>query len=335
MKNRPLFIGNFLSKHFGTTSVSESIINDLSATGLQLTYASSKKNKLLRLFDVVFAVCFRSYSIVHVDVYSGSYFRIVSWTVFLARLKKRKVILTLHGGKLPELHAAKPEKVRYVLSKAHRINSPSQYLIRYFENQGFQISYVPNSVDLDRFPFQQTTIHNHSLLWVRAFSTIYSPETAINALSILKTSYPDANLTMVGPDKGELHNVKKRIASLGLEEAVRITGPIANNQLSGYFNTHSVFLNTTTYESFGVSVVEAAASGIPIVSNKVGELPYIWEDHKNILFIEENDPISFANAIEELWSDPELIQVLKKNARKQAESFDRKEILKTWISIFE
>lgn len=335
MKNRPLFIGNFLSKHYGTTSVSESIVNDLAATGLKLTYASSKKNKLLRLLDVVFAVCFRSYSIVHVDVYSGSYFRIVSWTVFLACVKKRKVILTLHGGKLPELYAAQPRKVGYVLSRAYRINSPSHYLIRYFENQGFHLSYIPNSVDLDRFPFQETTIHNHAILWVRAFSAIYSPETAIHVLSILKTRYPDAHLTMIGPDKGELHQVKKQIATRGLEDAVRITGPVANNQLSGYFNTHSVFINTTTYESFGVSVVEAAASGIPIVSNKVGELPYIWEDHKNMLFIEQNDPNSFAHAIEELWSDPELIQVLKKNARKQAESFDRKEILKTWISIFE
>lgn len=331
---KTLFIGNFLSKHFGTTSVSESIVQDLLSKGYDVTFASTKKNKLLRLLDVILAACFRSYSIIHVDVYSGSYFRIVTWTVFLARVKKRKVILTLHGGKLPELYAAQPRKVRYVLSRAYRINSPSQYVIRYFENQGFHISYIPNSVDLDRFPFQETTIHNHSILWVRAFSTIYSPETAIHVLSILKTRFPDAHLTMIGPDKGQLQQVKKQIATLGLEDAVHITGPVANNQLSGYFNTHSVFINTTTYESFGVSVVEAAASGIPIVSNQVGELPYIWEDHKNMLFIEENDPNSFAHAIEELWTNPELIQDLKKNARKQAESFDRKEILQSWIRIF-
>lgn len=335
MKQRPLFIGNFLSKHFGTTSVSESIVQDFLSKGIDVSFASSKKNKLVRLLDIVFAICFRSYSIIHVDVYSGSYFRIVSWTVFLAKVRRRNVILTLHGGKLPELFETNRKKVSNVLTNADRINSPSHYIKHYFENQGYQVNYLPNSVDLERFRFQEKIVQNHTVLWVRAFNKIYSPETAVNALFLLKKSFPDARLTMVGPDKGELHQVIELISKLGLEESVTIAGAVPNDQLSKYFYEHAVFINTTTYESFGVSVVEAAASGIPIVSNKVGELPFIWKDGKNILFVNENNPQAFSNTISELWKNPELMKDLKINARKQAESFDRKEILQTWIRIFE
>ena len=145
---------------------------------------------------------------------------------------------------------------------------------------------MPNSIDLEKFPFKRDTVKKHSLLWVRAFTNIYNPEIPVRILHELRKLFPDVYLTMVGPDKGTLREVEALINRLDLEDHINITGPIPNEELRKYYQSHSVYLNTTSFESFGVAVLEAASCGMPIVSNSVGEIPLIWEDGKNILLVE-------------------------------------------------
>jgi SAM-dependent methyltransferase len=86
---------------------------------------------------------------------------------------------------------------------------------------------------------------------------------------LLKKNFPQISLTMIGPDKGILNEILLMIKELGLESNIKIIGPISNQELFKYYQSHSVYLNTTSYESFGVALVEAAACGIPIVSTNV------------------------------------------------------------------
>ena len=107
-------------------------------------------------------------------------------------------------------------------------------------------------------------------------------------------------------------------------------GGVPNNELSNYFHDHDVFLNTTYYESFGMAVMEAAASGIPIVSTSVGEIPFLWKNKEQILLAEEITPESFVLEIKKIFKSNELSQFLSKNARKNAERYDWGIIRKKW-----
>jgi glycosyltransferase involved in cell wall biosynthesis len=81
--------------------------------------------------------------------------------------------------------------------------------------------------------------------------------------------------------------------------------------------------------------MEAAASGLPIVTTSVGELAYLWKDGENALLVQKNDPEQMAAAIKRVLKDPELAAQLSVNARAKAENYDWSMILPRWETLFE
>src|SRR5690606_28294620 len=156
--------------------------------------------------------------------------------------------------------------------------------------------YLPNTIDLTRFPYAKIEIGVHSprLLWVRAFADIYNPVLASRVLKTVLQYFPNALLTMIGPDKGVLSEVKSVVRDLGISSHVNFLLPIYNSLLYKYFHTHHVYLNTTGYESFGVAVLEAACCGLPVDSFDVGEIPYLWQNEESIMKAPYGDVESMA-----------------------------------------
>ncbi len=332
--NKVLFIGTFLSHITGSKSVSEKLQRDLSSSEISIVLVSRFKNKFLRFIDIIYAVTFQNYKKIHIDTFSGQAFYIAEVSTYIAKLRKKKIILTLRGGALPEFYSKNNKRIQKVFTRASLIQTPSLYLQDFFSKQKIQIDYLPNPINLERFPYNRNNVKENSLLWVRAFTSIYNPDLAVKTLLEIRKTHPNTTLTMIGPNKGLLSKTKKLINELKLENAITILGPIQNDKLYKYYQTHQVFLNTTSYESFGVAVVEAASCGIPIVSTKVGEIPYLWKHNENILMTDIN-PLKFAVEINKLLNSKKLHDKLSKNARKKAETFDWDNIKKEWIKILE
>lgn len=319
---RYLFIGNFSSRFRGTLSPSEQIVGLLRRDGMCVYAASTAANVAVRIVEIILKTAFCRFDVAHVDVFSGRAFRIAELAVLLCKWRSKKIILNLHGGRLAEFHASYPTKVERVLRAADNVVSPSKMLSDYFEGCGIKVRYHPNFIMLDRFVYGRDNDGSCSILWVRAFSSIYNPMLAVQILQEVRKTVPAATLTMVGPDSGELRQVQSLVRTLNLDGAVVITGPVPNEQLPSVYRSHNIYLNTAAFESFGVAILEAAACGIPVVSARVGEVPYLWQDGVEILTVAECDPRAFAAQIVRLYSDKELAQNLSANARRKAEGFD-------------
>ena len=192
---------------------------------------------------------------------------------------------------------------------------------------------MPNYISLKNFPYSNKVVRNNKLLWVRGFHEIYNPKDAIYALAYLIEKIPSASLTMIGPDKGKLNEVIQLINELDLNDKVKILGPIENKKLYTYFHSHSVLINTTSYESFGQALLESAACGCPIISNNVGEVPYIWEDKENILLSGLNDPQDMADKLILLLSNTKLLENFKHNAYEKAKQYDWVILKNKWHSL--
>lgn len=328
-----LFVGSFLSKNKGTKDVAEKISIWLKKDAIDIELVSRKEQKLLRILDIVFRILTTKSKVVHFDVFSGQAFLITKIGSALARLRKKKIIMTLRGGALKEFAEANPEKVTSVLSRAHRLQSPSHFLIDYFKEHQLSIHYLPNPVYLPNFPYSRENVQPFSLLWVRAFTSIYNPELAVRILAEVRLHYPTATLTMVGPDKGELGKINGLIDHLNLRNAVEIVGPVPNEKLSSYYHRHAVYLNTTSYESFGMAIVEAAACGIPIVSTSVGEIPYLWQDEKNMMLVPSFDAGDFLSPIRKIFDDALFADQLSKIAREKILDFDWEIVQNKWKNI--
>lgn len=79
--------------------------------------------------------------------------------------------------------------------------------------------------------------------------------------------------------------------------------------------------------------MEAAACGIPVVSNNVGEIPFLWKNGENIMLINNNSVEEFCEAIIKLTEGKQLNNTISINARKRAENFSWPAIRKEWINL--
>lgn len=328
-----LFVGNFLFKTTGTSSVSYRVGKVLRSSGHATSFASRYHNRYIRFLHILSCVAFGAYDIVHIDVFSNNSFLFARVSSYLARLRRKRIVLNLRGGALADYYKGREEKFAALFGAASRIITPSTFLERFFSDEGFRIKYLPNSINIEDFPFNRTGYQQYSLLWVRAFATIYNPHLAILALKEIQKTYPSATLTMVGPDKGLLTEMRRFITACGLDGSIEIVGPISNKDLFRYYHSHHVYLNTPSYESFGVALLEAASCGMPIVSTSVGEIPHLWRNGEEVLLVNKMDGCALSMKICEIFSDPNLETRLSTNARLQAENFGWDKIRGKWFTM--
>jgi glycosyltransferase involved in cell wall biosynthesis len=272
------------------------------------------------------------YTVAQVDVFSGPSFYWAEAVCRLLRLQRCPYVLTLHGGALPVLAQRRPKRVRRLLCSADVVTAPSRYLVREMAAIRPDVVWLPNSIDLQRFRFRERSHARPRLVWLRAFQRDYHPALAVQAIAALRPIFPDITLIMFGADRGDgtLQKIKELARVLAVEDCVRIHGAIEHGDVPEVFARGDIFLNSTKYESFGVSVVEAAASGLCIVSTDAGALADMWTDRRDALLTSCGDHVAMAGAVRRILTKPGLAARLSRNARRTAERYDREAILTRW-----
>src|SRR5262249_30689448 len=151
-----LFIGNFLGPGVGARSLSEDIAEWLRQLGWPVQKTSSQLPKLARLLDMLATIWRRrgTYGIAHVDVFERLAFIWACAAIFLVRSRGKPYVLTLRGGKLPNLAQRRPWVLKRLLRSASAVTVPSGYYLQLMRSFRADIRVVPNSIDLARYDFQ-------------------------------------------------------------------------------------------------------------------------------------------------------------------------------------
>lgn len=327
-----LYLGNQLSKHGFNKTTIETLGLQLEQEGYEVYYASNKKTFLFRLLDMMLTVFIyrKKVTCILIDTYSTKAF----WYAFvcsqLARIFNLKYIPILHGGNLPNRLKKHPKLCHMIFANAYQNVAPSGYLKQAFEQVGFtNVVYIPNSIEIEKYPFKIRTELAPKLLWVRAFATIYNPEMAVKVLFELKKTYPNATLTMVGPDKdGSLQTTKTFAGSIGI--TVHFTGQLSKEDWWKLASEHDIFINTTHFDNTPVSVMEAMALGLPVVSTNVGGIPYLLTDKENALLVNDDDDKTMTDAVLDLLNDKVKANQLAKNARTFIAQMDWNVVKEDW-----
>jgi len=342
-----LVVGSFVAPMPLERYVSGDLAQRLAAGGWRATATSRKRNRLARLLDMATAVfrCRASFDLALVDVFSGPAFLWAEAVCGLLRCLRKPFVLTLHGGNLPAFAKRCPRRVRRLLHLAAVVTTPSRYLLEQLRGMGPDIRLLPNAIELRRYPFRQRTSPSPKLVWVRAFHEIYNPCMAPravahllemgdlgSAISDLRSLVSDLHLTMLGPDKGDgsLERMESEVRRLKLEGRISLPGPVPKRQVPDALSSGDIFLNTTNFDNTPVSVIEAMACGLCIVSTSVGGMPYLVEDGKDGLLVPPDDPPAMAAAVRRILTEPGLAEKLSRNARAKAEQFDWAMILPQW-----
>ncbi|MBD3723636.1 MAG: glycosyltransferase family 4 protein [Flavobacteriaceae bacterium] len=329
-----LYIGNKLSIHGINATTVETLSEKFSEIGYQVVSVSNKLNFFVRMFEMM-QTCLleKNISYIIIDTYSTKAFWYAFFCSQIARLRGIKYIPFLHGGDLLNRLKSAPFLTKLIFKNAHINVAPSNYLKSRFQENGYSnIIFIPNTFEVQNYEFKHRENIQPNLLWVRALADLYNPKMALKVLALLKEDYPTATLTMIGPDKEDcLQELKDEAQRLGIK--VNFTGKLSKTDWIKLSKESDIFINTTNFDNTPVSVMEAMALGLPIVSTNVGGLPYLLHNGETALLCNPNDVDGMTTLIKKYLNDCQLVNSITKNARLESEKWDWSVVKKEWIKI--
>lgn len=334
MNQTVLLVSSFLSTSLGIRCVSEDLAVRLNAADWKVLATSNYPGRLLRIADMGLTAWRKrhEYKVAQVAVFSGPAFIWAELICQLLRLMRKPYLLTLHGGNLPNFARRWPRRVRNLLNSAAVVTTPSLFLLEEMAPYRRDLLLIPNPLALEAYDFHPRTQPAPKLMWLRSFHTIYNPALALRTLAQLTQEFPDVHLTMIGPDKGDgsVQHVQHVANELALSPRLTLPGGVPKSEIAQHLNQGDIFLNTTNIDNTPVSVIEAMACGLCIVSTNVGGIPYLLEHEHDALLVPPDDPAAMAAAVRRILTEPQLAKQLSHNARHKAERFDWAVILPQW-----
>lgn len=335
MKKTILYIGNLKHNPNQNPTTIDTLSEKLRDEGYHVITASSQANIFLRLLDMVYTLLkhIRGIDFVLIDTYSTLNFYYALIISALCRIFKTPYYPILHGGNLPQ-RLKTSKRLSTVIFKYSAVNiSPSLYLKSQFEMYGYaNIRYIPNAITLSNYSYTERSVKPIRLFWLRAFAELYNPLLAIKVLKRLVDKGYDASLTMVGPIKDNSFDTCKRFVETH-KLPVHFKGQLLKKEWITLSKQHNIFINTTNFDNMPVSIIEAMALGLPIVSTNVGGLPYLIEANVDGVLVPKQDTQAMVDAILSLYNDTPEVLKLTQTARQKAEYFDWSQIKTLWIDI--
>lgn len=339
MKGSVLLVGNFLSSSIGVRFYCEDLAERLRSLDWSVLTSSTKRSRLCRMIDMVCTVWVRrkQYSIAHVDVYSGGAFLWAEVVCCILNYIGKPYILTLHGGDLPSFGNRWPKRLTRLFVRAVAITTPSPYLFKNMQPFRSDLCLLPNAIDLAAYTFTLRNRTRPHLIWLRSFHSIYNPCLALKALTILIREFPGIHLTMIGHDRGDgsLQDLQRLSKELQLEDQITLTGAVSKAEISDCLSKGDIFLNTSIIDNTPVTVLEAMACGLCIISTNVGGIPHLLSHDYNALLVVPDDHVSMAAAIRRVLTEPGLARKLSLNGRRMVEGFDWSIVLPRWNELLE
>ncbi|TFG07448.1 glycosyltransferase family 1 protein [Candidatus Thorarchaeota archaeon] len=168
-------------------------------------------------------------------------------------------------------------------------------------------------VDLSTFKPNLSLEKEWDLAFMGRLEAMKSVDLFPEMLLLLKRKYPDLRMVMTG--EGSMKDqLLEEITRLGLEALVEYRGVVRMDEVANLINRSRVFLYPSRREPFGLSIVEAMACGIPVITTNVFGPREIVRHKWDGYIIPANDTRALVEAVEALLSDVELRTRLGKNA---------------------
>ncbi|MGH8315785.1 MAG: glycosyltransferase, partial [Steroidobacterales bacterium] len=276
----------------------------------------------------------RDAELVHVMANSGwAWHLFAAPAIWIAWLRKVPTVVNYRGGDADAFFARQFPLVRPTLARAGVVAVPSGYLYAVFAKYGIATGVVPNIVNLDAFRPADVLPAQAQLLVTRNLEPIYDIATALRAFALVGARYPDARLTVAGsgPDRAALEELA---AQLGIAERVRFTGRLDNAELPALYRAAGIVVNASRVDNMPISLLEAMASGVPIVSTNVGGIPHVVEHEATALLVPPGEPVAMANAIIRVLGDRQLALRLRAAGIEAVERYAWPKVRDEWFDAY-
>jgi glycosyltransferase involved in cell wall biosynthesis len=192
------------------------------------------------------------------------------------------------------------------------------------------IDVIPNGVELERFFPAETEEKSEvlRLLTVGRLSVTKRIEMLIDAVEILHRTACKVRLTIVGGGQTE-QQLRKNIAERELCDVIKITGRMAPEKMPDVYRNNDIFISASMQEGMSNAMLEAMASGLPIVTTRCEGLAELIDG--NGIIVEQENIEEIAKTVKRLADNPELCKQMSTAARIQAEKFNWANVAQSYI----
>jgi len=249
----------------------------------------------------------------------------------MTRLRRGRTLINYHSGECRD-HLQRSPTARRVLKKTDQLVVPSGYLVDVLEEFGLSSQAIPNMVDLAQFCFRARRPLRPHLICTRGFHPYYCVDVVVRAFAELQRIFPDARLDLVGggPLEAEVRNLVSDMKLTG----VSFKGVAAHREIGRFYDEADIFINASRLDNMPISILEAFASGVPVVSTEPEGMHYVIEHERTGLLSPTGDAPALARNVIRVLQDSELAERLVENARQELQRYCWAVVREQWLRVY-
>jgi phenylacetate-CoA ligase len=242
------------------------------------------------------------------------------------------VVLHYHSGEADDHLANWGPLVHPWLRLAHDLVVPSVYLRDVFARHGHTARVIPNVVDLSKFAYRERRPLGPRLLSARNLEPHYRVDVILQAFALLKAHVPAATLTVAGYGSEEAR-LKRFVASERLP-GVEFVGKIPPDRMPRLYDGADILVNASVVDNQPVSILEAFAAGLPVVTTPTGDIGSLVRHHDTGLLVPPFDPEALARAVRWVLAHPDAARDFAERAYRTTAAFTWPAVRDQWAAVY-
>ncbi|HKB77592.1 MAG TPA: glycosyltransferase family 4 protein, partial [Myxococcales bacterium] len=148
----------------------------------------------------------------------------------------------------------------------------------------------------------------------------------------VRAQWPDASLTVAGQGS-QAEPLRRLAADLG-EAGVRFVGRVEPGGMPGLLDSADIMLNASLIDNQPVTLLEAMAAGLPVVTSAAGDIPSLVRDGETGRLVPASDPSAMARAVGDLLAHPVAAAGIAQRARRQVERYTWAYARRSWMEVY-
>jgi len=208
----------------------------------------------------------------------------------------------------------------------------SGYLVDVFRRFGLKAHVFADIVELDRFHFRERHRLCPLFLTSRILEPLYNVECVLQAFALIQRRAPDARLIVAGDG-----TQRQRLESLARELALRhvdFVGAVPFERMPALYDGADIYLQAPDLDNTPASLLEAFASGLPVVTTDVGGIPFMLRHEEHGLLVPQGDHHALSAAALRLLDDPQLARRLARQARRICDEYTCTRVRVGWRGLY-
>ena len=275
----------------------------------------------------------RKFDVIH--IFSASYLSFLiapTPAIFISKLYGKKIVLNYHSGEAEDHLRRWRRSTIPILNLCDAIAVPSDYLVRVFASFGLKATAIYNIIEVDQFAFRERTPLRPIFLSNRNLEAHYGVDCVLRAFALIQEKVPDAVLTIVG-DGSQRQSLEKLKTELALRQT-SFTGRVEHEDIFRHYSDSDVFLNASRIDNQPLSILEAFACGLPVVTTDAGGIPDVVTDGETGFMVPVDDCETLAQRAIKLLSDRNIATTMIQKARKESLKYTWEVVGEQWLKLY-